>query len=81
MAIYIGNIFYKATEEDIKKICGKHGNVIRVSALKDSETGLALGYAFVEMETEAAEQAVIGELNQTKWMGLDLQVSKAKSMK
>lgn len=78
MSIYVGNLSYQVTEEDLKQAFAEYGKVGRVQLPTDRETGRPRGFAFVEMETEAQEQAAIDALDGAEWMGRDLKVNKAK---
>ncbi|MDX2096419.1 MAG: RNA-binding protein [Leptolyngbyaceae cyanobacterium bins.59] len=78
MTIYIGNLSFQATEDDLKEIFAEYGAVSRVSLPIDRETGRKRGFAFVEMEDEAKEDAAIAELDGAEWLGRELKVNKAK---
>jgi RNA recognition motif-containing protein len=78
MSIYVGNLSYQVTEEDLKRAFAEYGTVSRVQLPTDRETGRPRGFAFVEMETEAQETAAIDALDGAEWMGRDLKVNKAK---
>lgn len=78
MAIYVGNLSYKVTEEDLNEIFAEYGSVKRVQLLIDRETGRSRGFGFVEMETDAEEDAAIDALNGAEWMGRDMKVNKAR---
>lgn len=78
MTIYIGNLSYRATEEDLKAVFAEYGTVKRVVLPTDRETGRMRGFAFVEMMEDAQEDAAIAELDGVEWMGRPLRVNKAK---
>lgn len=78
MSIYVGNLSFEATQEDITQVFSEYGTVKRVQIPTDRETGRLRGFAFVEMETEAEEAAAIETLDGAEWMGRDLKVNKAK---
>lgn len=78
MTIYVGNLSYQATEEDLKTVFAEYGGVKRVTLPTDRETGKMRGFAFVEMTNEAQENAAIEELNEAEWMGRVLRVNKAR---
>lgn len=78
MAIYVGNLSYKVTQEDLSEIFADYGTVKRVQLLIDRETGRSRGFAFVEMETDAEEEAAIEALNGAEWMGREMKVNKAR---
>ena len=78
MTIYIGNLSFQATEDDLKEVFAEYGTVNRVTLPVDSETGRKRGFAFVEMADETQEDAAIAELNGAEWLGRELKVNKAK---
>jgi RNA recognition motif-containing protein len=78
MSIYVGNLSFQVTEEDITEVFTEYGTVKRVQIPTDRETGRVRGFAFVEMSSEAEESAAIEALDGAEWMGRDLKVNKAK---
>ena len=78
MSIYVGNLSYDATKEDVTEVYAEYGTVISTHLPTDRETGRPRGFAFVEMETEAEETAAIEALDGAEWMGRALKVNKAK---
>lgn len=78
MSIYVGNLSYEVTEEDMTAVFAEYGSVKRVQLPVDRETGRMRGFGFVEMGTDAEEQAAIDALDGAEWMGRDLKVNKAK---
>lgn len=78
MSIYVGNLSFQVTEEDLKQAFAEYGTVNRVQLPTDRETGRLRGFAFVEMASEAEETAAIEALNGAEWMGRDMKVNKAK---
>jgi RNA recognition motif. (a.k.a. RRM, RBD, or RNP domain) len=78
MSIYVGNLSYDVTKEDLNQAFAQHGAVKQVNLPTDRETGRLRGFAFVEMETEAEETAAIEALDGAEWMGRDLKVNKAR---
>lgn len=78
MAIYVGNLSFQATEEDVRGVFGEYGAVKRVSLPMDRETGKKRGFAFVDLDTEAEEDLAIEKLDGAEWMGRLLKVNKAK---
>ena len=78
MSIYVGNLSYEVTEEDLNQVFAEYGTVNRVQLPTDRETGRLRGFAFVEMGSEAEEAAAIEALDGAEWMGRDLKVNKAK---
>ncbi len=78
MSIYVGNLSYEVTSEDLSGVFAEYGTVNGVHLPTDRETGRPRGFAFVEMGTEAEEAAAIEALDGAEWMGRDLRVNKAK---
>ncbi len=78
MTIYVGNISYRATADDLSEVFAEYGTVKRVSLPMDRETGRMRGFAFVELEEEIQEDSAISELDGAEWMGRQLKVNKAK---
>ncbi|MEG5057175.1 RNA-binding protein [Microcoleus sp. A2-C5] len=78
MSIYVGNLSYQVTQEDITAVFAEYGTVKRVHLPTDRETSRPRGFGFVEMSTDAEEDAAIAALDGAEWMGRDLKVNKAK---
>jgi RNA recognition motif-containing protein len=78
MSIYIGNLSYQVSEEDVTAVFAEYGSVKRVQLPTDRETGRMRGFGFVEMENDTEEQSAIDALDGAEWMGRDLKVNKAK---
>ncbi len=78
MSIYVGNLSYKVTQEDIETAFADYGTVKRVQLPVDRETGRIRGFGFVEMSSDSEEQAAIEALDGSNWMGRDLKVNKAR---
>ncbi|WP_414575069.1 RNA recognition motif domain-containing protein [Anabaena sp. CCY 9402-a] len=78
MSIYVGNLSYSVTQDDLTKVFSEYGAVTRVQLPTDRETGRARGFGFVEMESSAAEDAAIQSLDGAEWMGRVMKVNKAR---
>lgn len=78
MSIYIGNLSYQVTEEELTNVFAEYGTVKRVQLPADRETGRPRGFGFVEMVSDAQEEAAIEALDGAEWMGRSLKVNKAK---
>jgi RNA recognition motif-containing protein len=78
MSIYVGNLSYEATKEDLTTVFAEYGTVSRVSLPSDRETGRPRGFAFVEMGSETEEAKAIESLDGAEWMGRELKVNKAR---
>ena len=75
--IYVGNLPYSATEEEVRALFSQHGEIISVAMITDRETGRLRGFCFVEMEDDAAE-AAIEALNDQEMGGRTLRVNEAR---
>ena len=78
MSIYVGNLSYDVTEDDIREVFAEYGTVSKVTLPKDRETGRVRGFAFVEMGTSEEEASAIDALDGAEWMGRTLKVNQAK---
>jgi RNA recognition motif-containing protein len=78
MSIYVGNLSYNVTQDDLTKVFSEYGAVTRVQLPTDRETGRVRGFGFVEMESSAAEDAAIQALDGAEWMGRVMKVNKAR---
>jgi RNA recognition motif-containing protein len=76
--LYVGNLPYSATEEELSALFGQAGTVTSVAIIKDRETGRSKGFAFVEMASDADAQKAISMLNGQSMGGRDLRVSIAR---
>lgn len=74
--IYVGNLPFSATEDEISALFGEYGTVTGVNLITDRETGRPRGFGFVEM-SDGAEEA-IDALNQRNMGGRDLTVNEAR---
>ena len=78
MSIYVGNLSYDVTQDDLSEVFGEYGQVKRVQLPTDRETGRPRGFGFVEMADDTQEQKAIDALDGAEWMGRDIKVNKAK---
>lgn len=76
--LYVGNLPYTTTEEDLKPLFEQAGPVKSVALIKDRETGRSKGFAFVEMETQEGMDKAISMLNGKDMQGRALSVSIAR---
>jgi len=76
--IYVGNLSFKTTEEQIQEVFSAYGQVERVSLITDRATGRPRGFGFVEMTDDAEAKAAIEALNGTDLDGRALTVNEAK---
>ncbi|MGD1917810.1 MAG: RNA recognition motif domain-containing protein [Pleurocapsa sp.] len=78
MSIYVGNLSYEVTKEDLTTVFEEYGTVSRVSLPTDRETNRPRGFGFVEMGSEEEETKAIESLDGAEWMGRELRVNKAR---
>jgi RNA recognition motif-containing protein len=78
MSLYVGNLSYQVTPEDLEAVFADYGTVKRLQLPTDRETGRMRGFGFVEMSSDAEEDAAIEALDGAEWMGRALKVNKAK---
>lgn len=78
MTIYVGNLSYEVTQEDLKGVFAEYGEVKSVIIPTDRETGKMRGFAFVEMIKSDEEDSAISALDGAEWMGRSLRVNKAR---
>lgn len=78
MTLYVGNLSYEVTEADLSGVFAEYGSVKQVKLPMDRETGRMRGFAFVELETTAAEEAAIKDLDGAEWMGRTMKVNTAR---
>jgi RNA recognition motif-containing protein len=58
MNIYIGNLPYQLSEDEVRELFGKHGEVLSVKLIADQRTGRPKGFGFLEMDDDAAKSAI-----------------------
>lgn len=75
--LYVGNLPWSATEEQIRSSFGAYGDVMSVKLIEDRETGRPRGFGFVEMDDNGALEA-IKELDGTDFGGRNIKVNEAK---
>jgi RNA recognition motif-containing protein len=78
MSIYVGNLSYDVTEEDLQAVFADYGQVKRVYLPVDRETKRMRGFGFVEMSNDSEEDKAIETLDGAQWMGRQMKVNKAK---
>ena len=76
--LYVGNISFKATEEDIRELFARSGEVETVKIITDAHTDNPKGFGFVEMATVEDAKKAIDELNGTTFMERAITVAEAK---
>jgi RNA recognition motif-containing protein len=78
MNIYVGNLPFTITEDDIQEAFAAYGQVSSVSIIKDRDTGQSRGFAFVEMPNDTEAQSAIAALNGQDLKGRTLTVNEAR---
>jgi cold-inducible RNA-binding protein len=76
--LYVGNLSFDVTENDLRDMLSPHGPVNEVNVVMDRETGRARGFAFATMNTEEGAKAAILALNGKDWKGRALTVNEAR---
>jgi cold-inducible RNA-binding protein len=78
MNIYVGNLSYEVTEEDLRQAFESFGQVDSVSIIKDKYSGQSKGFGFVEMASAEGAQTAINDLNGKELKGRRLNVNEAR---
>jgi RNA recognition motif-containing protein len=76
--LYVGNLPFSATEDELRTVFERHGSVDSVNVIMDRETGRARGFAFVEMSEPSAAQDAIRALDGTDMGGRSMRVNEAQ---
>lgn len=76
--LYVGNLPYNTTEDDLREVFSEYGTVISSTIITDRETGRSKGFGFVEMSTEAEADAALNGMNGRDFGGRTLKVDKAR---
>jgi len=78
MNIYVGNLSYTLSEDELRDAFGEFGEVSSVKILMDRETGRSRGFGFVEMTNQAEGEAAVAQLNGKDVGGRALRVNEAR---
>jgi RNA recognition motif-containing protein len=78
MNIYVGNLAYGVTEDDLRTAFGQYGEVSSVNVITDKMSGQSKGFAFVEMPSNSEADAAIKGLNEKPLKGRPVKVNQAK---
>ncbi len=78
MNIYVGNLAYGVTQEELREAFGAYGKIESVNLITDKFTGESKGFGFVEMSSNAEADAAIKALNETPLKGRNMKVNQAK---
>ena len=78
MNIYVGNLAYSVTEDDLRTAFSAYGEITSVSLITDKFSGQSKGFGFVEMPNNSEADAAIKGLNETALKGRNMKVNQAK---
>jgi len=78
MNIYVGNLAYSVTEDDLKEAFSKHGEVESVNIINDKYSGKSKGFGFVEMPNNSEADKAIKALNGSELKEREIKVNQAK---
>lgn len=78
MKLYVGNLSFGTTEEDLQQLFSQVGSVESASMITDRDTGRSRGFAFVEMSSKSEGEAAIAKFNGSEVDGRALTVNEAK---
>ena len=76
--LYVGNLPWSTTEEDLRGMFEQAGTVVSVSLIKDRDTGRSRGFAFVELSTQAEAEKAVSLFNNTPLENRTLKVNLAR---
>ncbi len=76
--LYVGNLSYSTTEDDLRTLFAQAGGVTSVALIKDRDSGRSKGFAFVEMNTQAEAEKAISMFNSYQLGDRELKVSLAR---
>jgi len=76
--IFVGNLSYQTTQDDLQAAFSQHGGVERVNIVTDRDTGQPRGFAFVEMTEQRDAETAISKLNGAELNGRAMNVSEAR---
>jgi len=76
--LYVGNLSYSTSEDELRTLFAQAGNVVSVAVIKDRDTGSSKGFAFVEMTTQAEAQSAITKFHNYQLGERPLTVNMAK---
>ena len=78
MNIYVGNLSYGVTEDELQQLFGEYGSVVSANLIMDRDTGNSKGFGFVEMENQADAEKAIKELDGSSVKGRNIKVNQAR---
>jgi RNA recognition motif-containing protein len=77
MKLYVGNLSFQTTEDNLRDLFAAHGSVTSAQIVMDRETGRSRGFGFVEMPDKSQADAAIAACHGQNFMGRDLTVNEA----
>ena len=78
MNIYIGNLPYSISEDELRELFAAHGEVSSANIIMDRDSGRSKGFGFVEMPDKAQGEAAVNAINQTDVQGRSVRVNEAR---
>ena len=81
MNIYVGNLPYSVSEDDLRNMFGEFGEVSSANIITDRYTGQSKGFGFVEMPSQEEAEEAISNLNDSSVQGRNVKVSQARPRK
>ncbi len=78
MNIYIGNLPYSISEDELRDLFTAHGEVSSANIIMDRDSGRSKGFGFIEMPDKAQGEAAINAINQTDVQGRSVRVNEAR---
>ncbi len=78
MKLYVGNLAFQTTSDDLQELFAKAGTVESAAVVEDRETGRSRGFGFIEMSSKAEGEAAIAQFNGQDFNGRNLTVNEAK---
>ncbi len=81
MNIYVGNLPYSVTEDELRNLFGEFGEVSSANIITDRYTGQSKGFGFVEMPNQQEAEEAISNINDSSVQGRDVKVSQARPQK
>ena len=78
MNLYVGNLSYDMTDEDLQQVFEEYGTVNKVNIIMDRDSGRSKGFGFVEMESSESGEKAVQELDGQEVKGRNLKVNQAR---
>lgn len=79
MKLYVGNLSFETTENDLQDLFEQHGQVSDVALINDRATGRSRGFGFVTMPDDVSANAAMNAINGTEFQGRNLTVNEARA--